>query len=80
LLLAAGAAAVALIVVLFFKLFGGDEPPDRPLSLRGELATAGAANSHALLGRQGEQLYLDVQECTSDGTLTWTLSACVKIT
>jgi hypothetical protein len=61
--------------VLLFKLFGGDGSPDRPLLLRGELATAGEANSHAFLGRQGEQVYLDVQECTSDGTLTWTLTA-----
>jgi TIR domain len=75
LLLAAGAAAMALVVVLLFKLFGGDGSPDRPLLLRGELATAGEANSHAFLGRQGEQVYLDVQECTSDGTLTWTLTA-----
>jgi TIR domain len=75
LLLGAGTAAVALVVVLLFKLFGGDEPPDRPLSVRGELATAGAVNSYPFPGRQGEQVYLDVQECASDGTLTWTLTA-----
>src|SRR6266508_465733 len=73
-LLGAGVAAVALVVVLLLKLFGGGEPPDRPLSVRGELSTAGAVNSYPFTGRQGEQVYLDVQECASDGTLTWTLT------
>jgi hypothetical protein len=74
-LLGAGAAAVVLLVVLLFKLFGSGEPPDRPMSVRGELSTAGAVNSYPFTARQGEQVYLDVQECASDGTLTWTLAA-----
>jgi hypothetical protein len=41
----------------------------------GEIATAGAVNSYAFAGRQGQQVYLDVQECTSDGTLSWALTA-----
>jgi Caspase domain len=76
LLLGAGAAAVALLIVLLFMLFRGGVPRNSPLlSERGEIKTAGAENSYAFTARQGQQVFLDVQECPSRGNLHWTLRA-----
>jgi len=74
LLLGAGAAAVTLVIVLLFLLIPGGEPRNPLLSVRGEIKTAGAVNRYTFTARNGQEVFLDVQECVG-GSLLWTLLA-----
>jgi len=83
-------AAVVLLVlaatVLFFKpdnasgtqafdtAIGNDIAPDRPAKGAGSIESPGVQDRYTLTGRQGQQVYLDAQEC-GGGELDWSLTA-----
>jgi len=60
--------------VLLFLLIPGGEPRNPLLSVRGEIKTAGAVNRYTFTARNGQEVFLDVQECVG-GSLLWTLLA-----
>jgi hypothetical protein len=75
LLLGAGAAAVVLVIVLLFMFFRGGEPRNPLLLVRGNIESPGAQDRYSFTARKGQQVYLEVQECASGGSLVWTLLA-----
>jgi hypothetical protein len=52
---------------------GGIVKQDRPAKGAGNIESPGAQDQYTFHAGEGQEVYLDVQECTSDGTLTWTL-------
>jgi len=49
---------------------GGIVKQDRPAKGAGNIESPGAQDQYTFHAGEGQEVYLDVQECTSNGTLT----------
>jgi hypothetical protein len=80
LLLGGGLAALALTILLLLFMPGdggnGERPSALPgalLSVRGNIESPGAQDTHTFTASAGQQVLFDARECASNGRLGWTL-------